>query len=44
VLWESGGSPEGRLDELWENARALVERESPATDINSAEDKPEVML
>lgn len=29
-LWEKDGSPEGRDDEYWERARALVEAERSA--------------
>jgi hypothetical protein len=39
-LWERDGSPQGRADDDWNKARALVESESPATAMKSAADKP----
>jgi hypothetical protein len=39
-LWERDGSPEGRADDYWNKAQALVESESPATAMKSAAGKP----
>jgi hypothetical protein len=33
-LWEKDGSPEGRADEYWEQARAQIDEEEPDADRN----------
>jgi hypothetical protein len=37
-LWEKNGSPEGRADEYWEQAKAQIDEEGTA-DENGAESK-----
>ena len=36
-LWEKDGSPEGRADEYWEQARAQIEDEESEADRNEGD-------
>jgi hypothetical protein len=38
-LWEKDGSPAGRADEYWEQARAQIDEEESAADENGTEPK-----
>ncbi|WP_133663965.1 DUF2934 domain-containing protein [Paraburkholderia sp. BL10I2N1] len=38
-LWEKDGSPEGRADEYWEQARAQIEDEESEADRNEDDSK-----
>ncbi|MFM0388825.1 DUF2934 domain-containing protein [Paraburkholderia dipogonis] len=38
-LWEKDGSPEGRADEYWEQARAQIDEEESAADGNGTDPK-----
>jgi hypothetical protein len=39
-LWQKDGSPEGRADEYWEQARAQIEDEESQADRNEDDVKP----
>jgi hypothetical protein len=38
-LWEKDGSPEGRADEYWEQARAQIDEEESAADESETDPK-----
>lgn len=38
-LWEKDGSPDGRADEYWEQARAQIDEEESAADGNGTDPK-----